>query len=171
MDDGKRERKEKEVTKRQNKEYKSIGQIMPYVPMKFIMRLTLLVACVCRAFPDAHLSPHVSIYKAAMGLDETWGYRILGGVIGILITGAWWGMRLIYTNYLFEWDGKKTDGNPDEITPVLGGPSSDLEASGSTAARSLNRQPSTLTPSGPVPSEARMHPSGLRISLADSRYF
>jgi hypothetical protein len=167
MDDGKRERKQKEVTKRQRHE-NSVGQVMPYVPMKFIMRLTLLVACVCRAFPDAHLSPHVSIYKAAMGLDETWGYRIVGGVIGVGLTGLWWWLRLIYTNALYKWDGEKNeDGNLEETAPALGGSPSDVEANGSSTARTLTRQPSI----GPATSETRMHPSGLRISLADSRYF
>jgi hypothetical protein len=164
MDDGKRERKQQEITDRQEEE-NSVGQVMPYVPMKFIMRLTLLVACVCRAFPDAHLSPHISIYKAAMGLDETWGYRIAGGVIGIVITGVWWWMRLMYTNYLFEWDKKNKNksqlGTTEEKQSLN---KSDTEAGVSSIV---------LQPSGPIPSGsgARMHPSGLRISLADSRYF
>jgi hypothetical protein len=102
-----------------------------------------------------------------MGLDETWGFRIGGGLIGVLITVVWWYMRLWYTKMLEEWDGKKTeDGNNEEKTPAL---KSDLEATGSSTSRSLTRQPSV----GPstITTEARMHPSGLRISLADSRYF
>jgi len=165
MDNSKKERKKDEIVTKKDSDTKAFQNIMPYVPMKFIMRLTLLVACVCRAFPDAHLSPHVSIYKARMGLDETWGFRIVGGLIGVLITVVWWWMRLMYTQKLEEWDGKKIeDGNKEEKTPAL---QSDLEASGSVTARSLTRQPSV----GPTASETRMHPSGLRISLADSRYF
>jgi hypothetical protein len=167
MDNSKKERKKDEIETKKDSDKQAFKNIMPYVPMKFIMRLTLLVACVCRAFPDAHLSPHVSIYKARMGLDETWGFRIGGGLIGVLITVVWWYMRLWYTKMLEEWDGKKTeDGNNEEKTPAL---KSDLEATGSSTSRSLTRQPSV----GPstITTEARMHPSGLRISLADSRYF
>jgi hypothetical protein len=163
MDDGKKKRKEQEITDRQQEE-NSVGQVMPYVPMKFIMRLTLLVACVCRAFPDAHLSPHVSIYKAAMGLDETWGYRIAGGVIGIGLTGLWWWMRLMYTNYLYKWDQKnkqKSQQGTAEEQQGLNKP--DTEAGVSSIVLNPNAIPQATG--------ARMHPSGLRISLADSRYF
>ncbi len=168
MDDSKKERKAVEIEARNESEKKSVGQVMPYVPMKFIMRLTLLVACVCRAFPDAHLSPHVSIYKASMGLDETYGFRILGGCIGCVITFIWWYLRLRYTNLLYAWDkNNKKHSQQGSLEEKQGLNPADTEA----AVSSISLPPSGAITSGPSGSNARMHPSGLRISLADSRYF
>jgi len=58
------------------------------IPLPFILQVTLLVAGLLRAFPSAHLSPHVSLYVALMGYS-TWGafgFRILGGAVALLVT-------------------------------------------------------------------------------------
>jgi glycerol uptake facilitator-like aquaporin len=57
------------------------------IPLEFMVQLTLLVAGLLRAFPTAHLSPHVSLYVALMGYT-TWGafgYRMLGGIAGFVV--------------------------------------------------------------------------------------
>ena len=52
------------------------------IPLPFIVHVTLLVAGLLRAFPTAHLSPHVSLYILLMGYttDVAFGFRVLGGV-------------------------------------------------------------------------------------------
>jgi hypothetical protein len=55
------------------------------IPLPFILQMTLLVAGMLRAFPTAHLSPHISLYLALMRYT-TWtafGARMLGGVLGL----------------------------------------------------------------------------------------
>ena len=52
------------------------------IPMTFILQVTLLVAGLLRAFPRAHLSPHVSCYLLIMRYT-TWArfyFRFLGGL-------------------------------------------------------------------------------------------
>ena len=60
------------------------------IPLPFIMQMTLLVAGMLRAFPTAHLSPHISLYLALMRYT-TWtafGARMLGGVLGFGVAFA-----------------------------------------------------------------------------------
>jgi hypothetical protein len=60
------------------------------IPLEFIMQMTLLVAGMLRAFPTAHLSPHISLYLTLMRYT-TWtafGARMLGGVLGFGVAFA-----------------------------------------------------------------------------------
>ena len=64
------------------------------IPLPFILQVTLLVAGLLRAFPTAHLSPHVSVYIVLMGYttDLAFVFRILGGVAGFLVSYVlFWG--------------------------------------------------------------------------------
>ena len=64
------------------------------VQLPFILHMTLLVAGLLRAFPTAHLSPHVSLYILLMGYTtpEAFGCRIGGGCLGFLVAYAlFWG--------------------------------------------------------------------------------
>jgi len=57
------------------------------IPMTFILQVTLLVAGLLRAFPRAHLSPHISCYLLIMRYT-TWGrfyFRMLGGVLAFIV--------------------------------------------------------------------------------------
>jgi glycerol uptake facilitator-like aquaporin len=69
-------------------------QALP-IPIAFILQVTLLVAGLLRAFPTAHLSPHVSLYLALMGYT-TWGafgWRMFGGIVGFLVAYVmFWGV-------------------------------------------------------------------------------
>jgi hypothetical protein len=80
------------------------------VPMPFILHVTLLVAGLLRAFPTAHLSPHVSLYLALMGYT-TWGafgWRMFGGVVGFFVAYVmFWG---VYVRSV-EVHGKSWGGN------------------------------------------------------------
>jgi hypothetical protein len=64
------------------------------IPLPFILQVTLLVAGLLRAFPTAHLSPHVSVYIVLMGYttDGAFGFRIFGGVAGFVVSYVlFWG--------------------------------------------------------------------------------
>ena len=64
------------------------------IPLPFIVQVTLLVAGLLRAFPTAHLSPHVSLYIWLMGYttDVAFGFRMLGGVAAFGVSFAmFWG--------------------------------------------------------------------------------
>ena len=64
------------------------------IPLPFILQVTLLVAGLLRAFPTAHLSPHVSVYIVLMGYttNSAFGFRILGGVAGFVVSYVlFWG--------------------------------------------------------------------------------
>jgi hypothetical protein len=100
-----------------------------------------------------------------MGLDDTWGFRIGGGLIGVLITVVWWWMRLMYTQKLEQWEQSNLPQGTHQENQRLN--QTDQEAGVSSIV--LN-QPGQV-PVIPQKTDARMHPSGLRISLADSRYF
>ena len=61
-------------------EFSEVTRKLP-VPMTFIMQVTLLVAGLLRAFPTAHLSPHISCYLLIMRYT-TWAafyFRMVGG--------------------------------------------------------------------------------------------
>jgi hypothetical protein len=58
------------------------------IPIAFILQVTLLVAGLLRAFPSAHLSPHISLYIALMGYSSwgAFGWRIFGGIVAFIVT-------------------------------------------------------------------------------------
>jgi hypothetical protein len=58
------------------------------IPITFILQVTLLVAGLLRAFPSAHLSPHISLYIALMGYSSwgAFGWRIFGGIVAFIVT-------------------------------------------------------------------------------------
>jgi hypothetical protein len=64
------------------------------VPMDFILQVTLLVAGLLRAFPTAHLSPHISLYLLIMKYT-TWtgcACRVGGGFLAFALSWAlFWG--------------------------------------------------------------------------------
>ena len=65
------------------------------IPLPFIVQVTLLVAGLLRAFPTAHLSPHVSLYILLMGYttDVAFGFRVLGGVAAFGVSYVlFWGL-------------------------------------------------------------------------------
>jgi hypothetical protein len=70
------------------KEVKKDKKKPPWFDIQFFLRLTLLVASVSRAFPTAHLSLHVSIYKWGTGqiTPETFWVRFAGGIVGVFLT-------------------------------------------------------------------------------------
>ena len=70
------------------KEVKNDKRKPPWFDIQFFLRLTLLVASVSRAFPTAHLSLHVSIYKWGTGqiTPETFWSRFGGGILGVFLT-------------------------------------------------------------------------------------
>jgi len=80
------------------------------IPLALILQMTLLVAGLLRAFPTAHLSPHVSLYLALMGYT-TWGafgWRIFGGIVGFVVAYVmFWG---VYVRSV-EVHGKSWGGN------------------------------------------------------------
>jgi hypothetical protein len=72
----------------------STGTKQLAIPLPFIMQVTLLVAGLLRAFPTAHLSPHISLYLALMKYT-TWGafgMRMLGGILAFAFANRlFWG--------------------------------------------------------------------------------
>ncbi len=73
---------------------KESGAYIP-VPFMLFLHLSILLAAVSRAFPSAHLAPHVSVYNACRGLD-TIGLNILRITGGLLAT-------LVVTMYYCRW--------------------------------------------------------------------
>ena len=65
------------------------GSKIPKV--EFILKITVLVAAVLRAFPGAHLSPHISLYLALMRFSswESFVFRCLGGGLGFVFVLLW----------------------------------------------------------------------------------
>jgi len=63
----------------------------PKVDIEFFMRLTFFVIACTRAFPSAHLSPHVSLYKLFSGSirDGEWGTRLGAGVVASAVVIVW----------------------------------------------------------------------------------
>jgi hypothetical protein len=58
------------------------------IPITFILQVTLLVAGLLRAFPSAHLSPHISLYIALMGYSSwgAFGWCIFGAIAAFMVT-------------------------------------------------------------------------------------
>jgi hypothetical protein len=65
------------------------GTKLPKV--EFILKITVLVAALFRAFPGAHLSPHISLYLALMRFSswESFVFRCLGGGVGFVFVVLW----------------------------------------------------------------------------------
>jgi len=63
----------------------------PQVDIEFFMRLTFFVIACTRAFPSAHLSPHVSLYKLFSGSirEGEWGIRLGAGVLASAVVIVW----------------------------------------------------------------------------------
>lgn len=59
--------------------------------VELILKITLLVAALFRAFPGAHLSPHISLYLALMRFVnwESLVFRSLGGFVGFILVLGW----------------------------------------------------------------------------------
>lgn len=70
----------------------------PKIDVQFFLSLTLLVAACIRAFPNAHLAPHVSTYLLASGqiTGWEWFWHVLGGVVGVLVVLYWNRLRMSY---------------------------------------------------------------------------
>ena len=70
----------------------------PVIDIQFFLSLTLLVATATRAFPTAHLAPHVSLYLWASGQISgwVWFWRMFGGLVGVVLVCVWNRARLSY---------------------------------------------------------------------------
>jgi hypothetical protein len=64
--------------------------------IQFCISLTLLVTATGRAFPSAHLSPHVSTYKWIAGEVTFWPWfwHMLGGLVASFLVLFWNTRRL-----------------------------------------------------------------------------
>jgi hypothetical protein len=92
--------------------------IKAYIPVPFMLvfQICILLAAVCRAFPSAHLSMHVSIFNWGMGIDDegTAWMRIIGGSLA----GC---AAMCYYFLWYVWAG--IPGGGDEKTlGMIGGP-------------------------------------------------
>lgn len=96
----KKMRKDKSEAQDETGDDKNKNQGMIKIEIRFYCQLTLLVAAVSQAFPDAYLSPHVACYKLMMQRItwEIFGNRIGGGLVGLLISSAWCLARVNYRN-------------------------------------------------------------------------
>ena len=79
-------------------------EIDAYVPVPFmlIFQLSILLAGVSRAFPSAHLSPHISLYKGHNDDEISWdcvGMRLVGGMMASITA-------LMYYFIWYVWVGK-----------------------------------------------------------------
>ena len=95
-----------------------IEEINAYVPVPFmlIFQLSILIAGVSRAFPSAHLSPHISFYKGYSDEHITWmctGMRLVGGTLASFVA-------LGYYFVWYVWVGKSPNG--EEPHGTLTGP-------------------------------------------------
>ena len=63
----------------------------PQVDIEFYIRLTFVVAACKRAFPTAHLSPHVTTYMWGSGQIDggEWAARFFAGVIASVLVVVW----------------------------------------------------------------------------------
>ena len=70
----------------------------PKIDIQFFLSLTLLVAASIRAFPTAHLAPHVSTYLLASGqiTGWVWFWRMFGGAVGVGVVCGWNYVRMRY---------------------------------------------------------------------------
>ena len=115
----------------------------PKVDIEFFIRLTLIVTACKRAFPTAHLSPHVSTYLCWTGdiTVQHWGARIGGGVVAIVVVVMWDKLLLpllaekIQGSQSLDQQGLTSPENPDSALNVLvhaQGPEHALPASAPT---------------------------------------
>ena len=68
------------------------------IEITFYWQLTLVVAAACQAFPSAGMSPHILLFKLQMEVISVkeFGYRMLGGFIGLILTFLWFWLRVNY---------------------------------------------------------------------------
>lgn len=113
--------------------------------VEFTLKLTLLVAALFRAFPTAHLSPHISLYLALMRFAhwESFVFRSLGGFAGLIIVVGW--------KRIFDL----------EKTPIGDGYAVLTEASAGTAA----------APASAAFGRGQVDGAGLKITFDGGRYF
>jgi hypothetical protein len=85
---------------RNDKPEKEHEKGIPKIEIRFYLQLTLLVAAVSQAFPNAYLSPHVACYKIFMKRISVavLFMRLSGGFIGFLISFVWCVLRVNYRN-------------------------------------------------------------------------
>jgi hypothetical protein len=85
---------------RNDKPEKDNEKGIPRIEIRFYFQLTLLVAAVSQAFPDAYLSPHVACYKIFMNRISVAVLlcRLCGGAVGFLISCIWCILRVNYRN-------------------------------------------------------------------------
>jgi hypothetical protein len=85
---------------RNDKPEKDNEKGIPRIEIRFYFQLTLLVAAVSQAFPDAYLSPHVACYKFFMNRISVAVLfcRLGGGAVGFLISCIWCILRVNYRN-------------------------------------------------------------------------
>ena len=129
------------------------------IPLPFILQVTLLVAGLLRAFPSAHLSPHISLYIALMGYStwEAFWFRMLGGILAFMVAYMlFWGAYVRRTRVHKDANGE--DGSRELKLPLLAQAvnnnvlsransiRSDAPASRSDSMRSINPNPESPPP-------------------------
>jgi hypothetical protein len=131
----------------------------PQVDIEFFMRLTFFVIACTRAFPSAHLSPHVSLYKVFSGSigEGEWGIRLAAGVLASAVVIVW----DQFGRHRVGGDAGISGQDEEDVLAPLQGNSRRFTIDPIPEFRSTNR-PSTAPPGG-RPAESG---SSLSISFA-----